>query len=455
VSGHDGGFLSMESCGKALAETLDVVRTHFPTIVEEVKAVLTAAATLLLADQQNPVALNLEGPPSSLKTTIADFFTDPDKVYRSDKFTPKSFVTHATNVKPERLEAIDLLPRIKHRLLIVPELAPLFGLRQEDLLENFSILTRVLDGSGLKTDSGVHGQRGYEGDYLFAWLGCTTPIPHRIWDTMGKLGSRFLFLEMPDEPDDAAGLAREFASTVSYREKVAICRDAIGAFLDHLWEAAGGVRGVEWDRADDPADVMEEIANYAIVLARLRGTTTVWREGSGGEETHNWKTPVIEKPTRAMSLLYALARGHALIHGREQLTTADIPLVARVALESTPNDRRKVTRAVLANNGTVATDDVQRAPGCSAPTARAILETLGVLRLGTYTNPGAHVAATFTLANDLNWLLASKENGRREHDSRSEEVTALHAERHWVETSTMDELRAEYGSARPADETTE
>ncbi len=38
------------------------------------------------------------------------------------------------------------------------------------------LLGAILDGQGLKTDSGTHGQRGYEGDYLFAWFGCTTPF---------------------------------------------------------------------------------------------------------------------------------------------------------------------------------------------------------------------------------------------------------------------------------------
>lgn len=74
-------------------------------------------------------------------------------------------------------EEVDLLPRIRHKVFLFPELAPLFGLRNEDLLGSFSILTRVLDGQGLSTDSGVHGRRGHTGDYIFAWIGCTTPIP--------------------------------------------------------------------------------------------------------------------------------------------------------------------------------------------------------------------------------------------------------------------------------------
>ena len=285
----------------------------------------------------------------------------------------------------------------------------------EDLLESFSILTRVLDGQGFESDSGVHGQRGYSGDYLFAWIGCTTPIPHNVWKTMGKLGSRFLFIEMPSGEQSAVDLVRDAAGGISYKERVVLCREAVADFLEDLWLNEGGVRGVDWKRGADPEPVMNRIAEFAKVLARLRGTINVWREGSGDEETYNFSTPMIEGPARAMSLLYALARGHALVHGRRQLTEADLPIVARAALESTPNDRRAVMRLLLANDGVITTNHVMGALRCSAPTGRAIIETLDKLAIGQLVNPGPPAPATLTLAEDLSWLLEPLQaNGRRE-----------------------------------------
>jgi hypothetical protein len=398
---HGGRSLSME-----LDRLRAVVKQSFPEILDETIACLAVAATLLLEDQQNPVALNLEGPPSSQKTTLIDFFSKAtDKVYRSDKFTPKSFVSHAASISRERLNEIDLLPRIRHRLFLVPELAPLFGLRNEDLLESFSILTRVFDGQGLSTDSGVHGRRGHTGDYLFAWIGCTTPIEHRVWKTMGKLGSRLLFLEMPDEQHTNEQLVSDVAGGDSYKDRVQRCADAVDDFLDSLWRETGGVRAVHWNRASDPNDVMLRLADYAKALARLRGTISVWREGSGDDETYNFSTPIIEQPHRALSLLYALARGHALVHGRRQLAEDDLPIAARAALESTPNDRRAVIRILLNKQGMATTGDVEEALRCSAPTARAILETLDKLGVGTFENPGPPIPGTLILADDLRWSL--------------------------------------------------
>lgn len=405
ADGHGGDFVSMPS----LDRVVDVVDECFPEIVSETVICLAVAATLLLSDQQNPVAINLEGVPSSPKTTLVDFFGKAeDKCYRSDKFTPKSFVSHSASASRERLEEVDLLPRIRHKLFLVPELAPLFGLRAEDLVESFSILTRVLDGEGLSTDSGVHGRRGHVGDYLFAWIGGTTPVTHKVWKAMGTLGSRFLFIEMPSEELSNEELVRDVAGGVSYRDRVDLCREAVAAFLEELWIETGGIRGVTWKRDRDPESIMLRIAAYAKVLARLRGTISVWREGSGDDETYNFSTPIIERPQRAMSLLYALARGHALVHGRRQLTDADLPIVTRAALESTPNDRRAVTRILLANNAIATTKDVQDALRCSAPTGRAILETLEKLGIGTLDNPGPPLPATLTLDPSLDWLLEDR-----------------------------------------------
>jgi hypothetical protein len=153
---------------------------------------------------------------------------------------------------------------------------------------------------------------------------------------------------------------------------------------------------------------MLKIAAYATVLAKLRGTISVWREGSGDDTTYNFSTPIIEGPQRAMSQLYALARGHALIHRRRQLTEDDLPIVARAALESTPNDRRAVMRILLAKNGVATTKDVQHTLRCSAPTGRAILETLEKLGIGKLDNPGPPVPATLTLDPSLDWLIEDR-----------------------------------------------
>ena len=95
------------------------------------EACASVIATLMLEDLSNPIGLNLVDGPSSEKTTVLSFFYDLPCVYRSDSFTPACFVSHAANVKTEKLPSIDLLPRIRHKCLVVPELAPTFGADRE------------------------------------------------------------------------------------------------------------------------------------------------------------------------------------------------------------------------------------------------------------------------------------------------------------------------------------
>ena len=100
------------------------------------------------------------GVPSSGKTTVLNFLRGADEItYFSDKFTPRSFMSHYSNKNGEDLEKLDLLKRIIKKCFIVPDLGVIFGKRKDDVQESLSILTRVLDGDGLTSDSGTHGPK--------------------------------------------------------------------------------------------------------------------------------------------------------------------------------------------------------------------------------------------------------------------------------------------------------
>ena len=182
----------------SLEKVRNTVEECFPGLWSAVEAALATCAALFLKDNSNPPALVFVGPPSSSKTTVLEMFARHDLCYVSDSFTPASFVTHAASVEREALKDIDLLPRIQGKVLVTPELAPVFRGKEHELAQRFALLTRVLDGQGLMTDSGTHGRRGYRGDYLFAWLGCTTPFGPKVWEVMAQLGSRLFFYRMDD-----------------------------------------------------------------------------------------------------------------------------------------------------------------------------------------------------------------------------------------------------------------
>jgi hypothetical protein len=278
--------------------------------------------------------------------------------------------------------------------LIVRDLAPIFGVKEDELLKTMGILTRALDGEGLETDSGVHGKRGYTGDWLFMLLAGTTPIPPRVFKVMGTLGSRLFFLALHPTTKSHDELMAQNRG-VGRREKERACREATDLLLRTLWAANPG--GVEWNKDGDPDDCLRVIARCAELLAALRGAIQMWQSEHDGSVSHN--VPVIEQPDRINCLLYNLARGHALLCGRTQLATADLAPVLEVTFDSAPTIRSKVFRGLLEHGGTLKTSQVEKLLRCSKPTALKEMGALAVLGVADETE-------------------ADPEYGRPEHELR-------------------------------------
>ncbi|MDO8463409.1 MAG: toprim domain-containing protein [bacterium] len=353
----------------------EALSSRFPEFLTVSEICMSVLAQLLIKDIRNPFGLVLIDVPSAGKTITLNFFADLQGIsYASDSFTPSSLVSHASNVKREQLEEIDLLPRIRFKMFVVRDLAPIFAERQETLVKNLGVMTRVFDGEGLETDSGIHGKRGYRGNFVFMFLAGSTPIQPRVFKTMGNLGSRLFFVNMhsPDKSEDA--LAEQLAKP-SYKLKEQECRDATCDFALNLWKHHSG--GVAWDNEGDPVHLRRIIARCARLLARLRGTISVWSNDESDEQ--HYTNVVIEKPDRISTCLYNLVRGHALISGRTQIAEADLWVAIDVALQSAQLNRVRLLGAILEHGGTVSTEIVMDAINCSNPTALKEIETLHVL----------------------------------------------------------------------------
>jgi hypothetical protein len=87
--------------------------------------------------------------------------------FYTDNFTARSFVSHSTELNAEELVEVDMLPKIKNKLFLTPELSPMFTTKEEDLQQLLGIVTRIADGHGYVSDSGAHGHRGYDEDIMF------------------------------------------------------------------------------------------------------------------------------------------------------------------------------------------------------------------------------------------------------------------------------------------------
>lgn len=162
-------------------------------------------------------------------------------------------------------------------------------------------------------------------------LAGTPPIPPRVFKIMGNFGSRLFFLSLHTPDEDEELIAQNKGTNRKLKENE--CKRVTETFLRSL--CATNPEGVEWNKSGDPDDCLRVLARCARLLAAHRGAINVWHNDEGGEKlSHN--VPVIEKPHRINCLLYNLARAHALVRGRRQLTTDDLWPVLDITFDSAP-----------------------------------------------------------------------------------------------------------------------
>ena len=239
---------------------------------------LSIMKILNIKDCTLPFAGILLGAPSSLKTVVIEALREWINVFYTDSFSAKAFVSHSTTVKKEVLEQIDLLPKIKNKLFLTPELSPTFSKKDDDLVEILGIMTRVLDGHGYESDTGAHGHRGYTNPMMFVWIGAAVDIPFKVHKLLGTLGPELYFLRLPSIPksedyyiDD---LDKDFA------EKIARVNVVLFDFLN-FWEMGpdlqidekSGIKKMEWDPKHTKNDKRTKIfiVRLGKLLAHLRG----------------------------------------------------------------------------------------------------------------------------------------------------------------------------------------
>lgn len=396
-------------------EWKETIKSNFPELLFPAEIGLSIISQILLKDITNPFALALVDVPSSGKTITINFFADIEGItYATDKFTPASFVSNAVNVKKEKLPEIDLLPRIQYKTFLIRDLATLFSKGEEALIETIGLLTRVLDGEGLSTESGVHGGRGYTGEYLFMVLAATTPIQPRVWKVMGNLGSRLFFLSMNSKDKSEEELVSQITST-AHKDKEKICRTLTKNYIHTLWSKYPD--GISWDKENDDKECKRIIAKCSKLLANLRGVINIWPGKNYSVSltenmTYDYTPPIIERPDRINQLLYNLARGHAVLEGRNKITKEDLKPIVELSIDSAPTARTKLFRALIENGGTMKTNEVQKSLKCSKPTALKEMETLKILGVAEMEQESTGVVgepeSAIKLTADFEWFVSDE-----------------------------------------------
>ena len=362
------------------------INEHFPELWGATKSCASVIAQLILTDVHNPFCLVLVDAPSSGKTVTLNFFAGiKDLVETLDSITPASFVSNMAGKSEAQLQKIDLLPRIKHRVLCTPEMGSMLADGEDDLRKRMGILTRILDGEGYKPASGVNGVRGYEGDYLFMMLGASTPFPLRVWKSMTGYGHRMFFLSLGTSDPDIDQLVGQLYGD-GYKMMQNRCKLATEGFIRGLWERHKD--GVDWDHSKNDRAVITRISEMATFLSLFRGDIIIYkdRDDFGSQTSHS--KPQIEKPHRINQWLYNFARAHALVCGRDHLTMEDVEPLYDIVESTAPTPRPDFLRCLIENDGRVSAADIVRDVNIVRNTAKKEMKKLKSLGVGQIQKEG-------------------------------------------------------------------
>jgi hypothetical protein len=352
-----------------------LVNKNLPSLWLSLELELSILRILNIQDCTLPFAGIVLGRPSSLKTVGIELFRKSHHTYYTDNFSAKAFVSHSTAVPREELVEIDMLPKIKNKCFLTPELAPTFAAKDEDLIQVLGIMTRILDGHGYESDTGAHGHRGYNEEMMFTWIGAAVDIPHKVHKLLGTLGPKLYFLRLPkaDKSED------DYLAQIQNDDFSSKVKEVQEALFDYLrWFEIGpemtinkesSLPKMQWNFEKDDKQTLIYIIRLARLLAHLRGVVPTWEtKGTQGSD-YAYTIATIEEPDRAITQLRNLARGHALSQGTNYITIEDIPPIVKVVLSTASVERVVIFNLLLAHKGRLTTSIITESLNTTTPTA--------------------------------------------------------------------------------------
>jgi hypothetical protein len=398
------------SIADAMARVERIVGTYYPEALDPLKAALAVAAVGCFSDNTQPTTLVLVARSGAGKSMALNFLmpqSENDEVaryiYRSDKLTAASFVSHRADLTPEQLNEVDLLPRIQGKTMVSKELAPFFSGKRDELHERFAMVASVLDGTGFISDSGAQGRRGYAQPTNFQWLGATTPLSPEVLEVMAHVGPRILFYDADRRRKDIEELV-EHARHAGLCNGMEACRIEVHRLLVELyrWYPPGTVKSGIVAFGDSR---LRQLAMWADVLTRLRAKMPA-QNGRNETDSTEQREPG-EHAERVLGMLKNVAIGSALAHGCVSVEDYDLAQVGHVALSSGVEGRGRVFRALLASGGMATTHEVKELAGMSTPTALEHMRALASVGVARFTRGAGNAPARIRLVEPFAELCAA------------------------------------------------
>jgi hypothetical protein len=280
-----------------------------------------------------PVWPMVVAPPGSAKTVLVEALEGLPgmNVHLIDTVTPQTFISgqipdpQQTSRKPA-----SLLLRIGEKgIIVAPDFSTVLSGNADKRTSIFSDLRRIYDGQ-LRKEFGTASDDPHEWKGRLTFVAAVTPAVDSYTSVFQSLGERFLMIRWPRANGVEAAEAAMHQDTGRAKSEL---RAALGELFGNLPEVEPKL----------PPDMSRMIAALSEFTVRAR--THVHRSNYGAKEIESPPEP--ESPTRLSQQLAQLAKGSALLDGRDTVNDDDYRLVQRAAMDCIPPVRRKVVDALL------------------------------------------------------------------------------------------------------------
>lgn len=283
------------------------------------------------------------------------------------------------------------------------------------MVQILGIITRVLDGHGYFSNSGAHGGRGYAG-LMFVWIGAAVDIPRKVHKYLSTLGPKLYFLRLSKEvynnPEE--DYLKQIKG-VDFGLKVSAIHDALFDYLKWFElcpfaeiEQSSGLPKLEWNSDKDNEESIIYIIRLGRLLAHLRGSVPTWDTSHSQGSEYAYGIATIEEPTRAITQLMNLAKGHAISQGRNYITKEDVTIVIKVVLSTASIERVAVFDLLLAYSSKLQTPVIIDSLNVTSPTANRTMTEFKAIGLVNTENVGSSHVNEITLKPEFNWFLTAE-----------------------------------------------